>query len=384
MGIAGHSSKVSGAGWGTALPKEMTMVMSNKLTRRELFGSFGGAVALASLHYRATAAQSTPVRRTPDIGGALIILTTPYTESGEVDYDDLAHEVRFLNQCGTKSFVWGQLEFNLTKEQRFKCMEVVAKANQGQKAKFGLGAQGKDTAEMLDIARYAETLNPDMIISRPANSGSTQDDVRAYYTALAKATKRPVIIQTGGGSVLPSVEVLVDLARQYPNFGYIKEESTGNGQTVVERQIAECQNRPPLRSVMSANFALGLLYEMRIGVDGVVTGSAMFADVLTKMWDLHLQNKTDQVLDAYSKYMLVRRVPQIGDVDLYYFRKRGIFKPTTKLRPAGGGGRGNGSAGGNQEEQPPFTALQTAELDARFAALKPYLSGPVAEPGSTK
>jgi hypothetical protein len=135
---------------------------------------------------------------------------------------------------------------------------------------------------------------------------------------------------------------------------------------------------------MSANFALGLLYEMRIGVDGVVTGSAMFADVLTKMWDLHLQNKTDQVLDAYSKYMLVRRVPQIGDVDLYYFRKRGIFKPTTKLRPAGGGGRGNGRGGGNQEEQPPFTALQTAELDARFAALKPYLSGPVAEPGSTK
>jgi len=351
---------------------EMTMAMNNKISRRELFGTFGGAVALASLHYRMTAAQSAPVRKTPDVGGAVIILTTPYTATGEVDYEDLANEVRFLNKCGVKSFVWGQLEFNLTREQRFKAMEVVAKANQGQKAKFGLGAQGKDTAEMLDVARFAETLNPDMIISRPANSGTTQDDVRAYYTALANLTKRPVIVQTGGGSVLPSVDLLVDLARQFPNFGYIKEESTGNGQTVVERQTAECQNRPPLRSVMSANFALGLLYEMRIGVDGVVTGSAMFADVLTKMWDLHVQNKTSDVLDAYAKYMLVRRVPQIGDVDLYFFQKRGIFKPTTKLQPAGGRGR-------NQEEQKPFTAREVAELNARFSALKPYLMGPVGE-----
>jgi dihydrodipicolinate synthase/N-acetylneuraminate lyase len=344
--------------------------MTNTLSRRELLGTFGGAVALASLHYRNAMAQPASMRRAPDIGGAVMIMTTPYAPSGDVEYEDLAREVRFLNECGTKSFVWGQLEFNLTQEQRFKAMEVVAKANQGQKAKFGLGAQGRDTAEMLEVLRHAESLNPDMIISRPPNSGTTQDDVRAYYTALAKATKRPVIIQTGGGSVLPSVELLVQLAREFPNFGYLKEESTGNGQTVVERQIAECHSRPPLRSVMSANYALGWLYEMRIGVDGVVTESGMFADVLTRMWDLHLQNKTDDVLDAYAKYMLIRRVPQIGDIDLYFFKKRRVFKPTTTLRRE------------NRAAPPELTPLQTAELDARFAALRPYLSGPVGDFGT--
>ena len=343
------------------------MSRTTKLSRRELLGTFGGAITLASLDYRAVAGESDPMRRLPEVGGAVIILTTPYTASGDVDYEDLAREVRFVNECGAKSFVWGQLEPQLTKEQRFKAMEVVAKANQGQKAKFGLGAQGLDTAEMLEIARHAKSLNADMIISRPPDSGKTDNDLHAYYRALAAVTERPVIIQTGGGGVLPSVELLVDLAREFPHFGYIKEESSGNGQTVVERQILEVKNRPPLRSVMSANFALGLLYEMRIGVDGVVTGSAMFADVLTRMWDLHLQGKTDQVLDAYARYMLIRRVPQIGDIDAYFFKKRGVFKPTTQLR----------SGNGNRNQAPHFSAIEVAELDARFEALKPYLSGPV-------
>ena len=340
---------------------------THKLSRRELLGTFGGAIALGSLDSRSVAGDSVLSAHTPDVGGAVIILTTPYTESGEIDYEDLAHEVRFVNECGTKSFVWGQLEPQLTKQQRFKAMEVVAKASQGQKAKFGLGAQGNDTAEMLEIARHAVSLNPDMIISRPPDSGKTDEDLHAYYRALAKVTEKPVIIQTGGGGVLPSVGLLVDLAREFPNFGYVKEESSGNGQTVVERQMLEVKNRPPLRSVMSANFALGLLYELRIGVDGVVTGSAMFADVLTKMWELHLQGKTDQVLDAYARYMLIRRVPQIGDIDAYFFTKRGVFKPRTRVR----------SGSGKQAPAPSFSAIETAELDARFEALKPYLSGPV-------
>lgn len=340
---------------------------TSKLSRRELLGTLGGAVALASFDHRAAAAESDPRRSTPDIGGAVIILTTPYTESGEVDYEDLAREVRFVNDCGAKSFVWGQLEPQLTREQRFKAMDVVAKANQGQKAKFGLGAQGRDTAEMLEIARHALSLNADLLISRPPDSGKTNEDLHSYYRALGKLTDRPVIVQTGGGGALPSVELLVDLAREFPGFGYIKEESSGNGQTVVERQLLEVKNRPPLRSVMSANFALGLLYEMRIGVDGVVTGSAMFADVLTKMWDLHVQGKADQVLDAYARYMLIRRVPQIGDIDAYFFTKRGVFKPTTRVR----------SGNGKQAPAPSFSAIEKAELDARFEALKPYLSGPV-------
>jgi hypothetical protein len=41
-----------------------------------------------------------------------------------------------------KSFVWGQLEFDLTKEQ---VAAKVGEGNQGQKA-VRLGAQGKDTA----------------------------------------------------------------------------------------------------------------------------------------------------------------------------------------------------------------------------------------------
>ena len=40
--------------------------------------------------------------------GALIILSTPYTDTGEVDYEDLANEVAFLDRCGVHGLVWPQ------------------------------------------------------------------------------------------------------------------------------------------------------------------------------------------------------------------------------------------------------------------------------------
>jgi hypothetical protein len=41
-------------------------------------------------------------RAGPDHAGAFIILSTPYTASGAVDYEDLAGEADFLVRCGVQ------------------------------------------------------------------------------------------------------------------------------------------------------------------------------------------------------------------------------------------------------------------------------------------
>src|SRR5713226_5769496 len=168
-------------------------------------------------------------RAAPDkpMQGAFMILSTPYTSSKALDYEDLAAEVDFLERCGVQGLVWPQNASELsklTREERLRGMEVLAKAAKGRSPVLVLGVQGDDTKEMLDYASRAEQLAPDAVIAIPPKKARSLDDYREYYRALSKLTKRPVFIQTSGGSpgVEPTVEFIVELAREFPNFGYVK------------------------------------------------------------------------------------------------------------------------------------------------------------------
>src|SRR2546425_180895 len=97
--------------------------METVYTRR----SWLAAVGLTTLH-STPAAETTPNK---PIQGAFMILSTPYTISKAVDYEDLGGEVDFLNRCGVQGLVWPQLSSelpHLTKQERMRGMEVLAKA----------------------------------------------------------------------------------------------------------------------------------------------------------------------------------------------------------------------------------------------------------------
>jgi dihydrodipicolinate synthase/N-acetylneuraminate lyase len=193
------------------------------------------------------------------------------------------------------------------------------------------------------------------------------EDYLQYFRALASATARPVIVQTSGGnrSLPPSVDLIVQLAREYPNFGYVKEESD----PVLERMRAEVRQRPPMKGIFGASFGVGWLYEMRLGLDGVITGNAMFADLMARIWDLHERGRKDELRDAYSKFLLMRNLDeQVPGANLYIMKKRGIFK-TTVTRA---GAPVEGSAPKINQLTLPSDAID--EIDYRLAALKPYLS----------
>lgn len=333
--------------------------MRINFTRRECL-----AILASTAMRRPVRAQAAGKR----MRGALMILSTPYTEAGAVDWDDLVRETEFVERCGAHGAVWPQGSSgvaNLTKDERRRGMEVLAKAMQGKKAALVLGVQGKDTPEMLEYARGAEALAPDAMIAMPPSAAHSVDEYREYFRALAQVTKRPVIIQTSGGArdLPPPVELIVSLAREFPHLGYVKEESA----PVVERMTSEIAQRPPLASVFGASFAQGWLYEMRLGLDGVITGNAMYADLMARMWEFHERRQLVPLRDAFSRFLLMRNLSaQIPGTDLYVMKKRGIFKTTT-MRSGGAGAAARVSA-------LKLTADQIAEIEYRFAALKPYLS----------
>ncbi len=314
----------------------------------------------------------------PRIQGPFLILSTPFAAKGEVDFDALAKEARYVDWCGCPGMIWPQSGDSvdlLSTEEKRQGMEVLAKAARGfRTSALCLGVQGKDTAEMLDYARHAEKLAPAAMISRPPDSGKTQDDMRQYWSALASVTKRPVILQTTGGVAdkrpSPSVPLLVELAKRFPNFGYVKEEAG----SVLARMRALLKARPSIRRVFGARGGYGWLYELRLGAEGLITERAIYADVLTRVWELHKSGSDpDALRDAYSKFLLMTNLGKThpGDLrgyQLYLWKKRGVFQTMVSRHY---GPKRTIPAKPIYSEQK-LSNEQIAEIEFRFEALKPH------------
>lgn len=326
------------------------MPFTTKFTRRQTLAAIAAAAA-APLPAFTLAAENR-------MRGALMILSTPYTASGEVDYEDLAKEVDFCDRCGIDGLVWPQNSSEqryLSTEERLRGFEALAEANRGRDMVLVLGVQADDTAGMLEYARAAEALQPDGMIAIPPTTANSLAEIRDYYAALCEVTARPIFVQTSGGPDIElTIDFLVKLATEFPQCGYVKEEY---GQ-VHDRMLALQQYQPdPIRSVFGATLGRGWLYEMRIGTDGVMTGGAMYADVYAALWDLYEQGDQEAMRDCYSRLLLIQNLDQIiPGVRLYVMQKRGVFKTTVSRR-------GDYS----------FSPLEIAEIDYRFEALKPYL-----------
>lgn len=320
-----------------------------RLNRRQLLAS----LTASPLALRSLQADGKQMR------GAFIIAATPYKDEADkpVDFEDLAAEVDYLHTCGVQGMVWPQMasEFAfLSEDERMQGMETLAKAAKGKSPALVLGVQAPNKQQMLAYARHAQNLRPDAVIAMPPSEAASLDEYRDYYAALCKAVDLPVFIQTTGGAkgLLPTVEMIVDLAREFPNFGYVKEEA----KPVIERLTELAEHRPnPIKSVFSGAAGKGWTYEMRLGFDGTMPG-AMFADVYALLWELHLKGDRRKMREVFSKLLLMVNLDQqIPGVRNYVFRKRGIFKTAVSRRA-------NYS----------WNEAQRAEIDWNLDGLSPY------------
>lgn len=302
--------------------------------------------------------------------GIMPIVTTPYTPSGAVAFDDLAAEMRFFDRIGCTGAVWPQGSSDvglLTREERLRGMTVIAETCRPLRVASILGVQGANTAEMLDYAAHAERLNADAVIAMPpsAPEAQTEQAFYEYFAALARAVHRPVVLQTDlvgyRAALTPPVELILRLAREFPNLAYVKEESA----PLVARMKEEVRHRDLLRGVFGASGGDGLLYEMRLGLDGEMTGQGAYGDVMVAVFELSRQGRHAEAADAFAKWLLMKNCEEkIPGTQRTIFVKRGVFK-SAATRP--------GAVGGLRE---PLSADAIAEIEMRYATLNPYLRAP--------
>jgi dihydrodipicolinate synthase/N-acetylneuraminate lyase len=192
----------------------------------------------------------------------------------------------------------------------------------------------------------------------------TEEGYHAYFAALASAVRRPVVLQTSipgfRGAMTPSVDLILRLTREFPNIAYVKEESS----PLVARMKEEVRHHDQFKGVFGASGGDGLLYEMRLGLDGEMTGQGAYGDVMVAVFDRYKQGRKEEASDAFAKLLLMKNCEQkIPGTQRYVFVKRGVFK-SAAVRVAAVGGAVGGS----------LTPDAIAEIEMRFASLKPYLA----------
>jgi 4-hydroxy-tetrahydrodipicolinate synthase len=334
--------------------------MNIKLTRRDTLKLMGSAAigsgVLGGLPTPATATRPRAARDT-DLRGLFVILSTPYTDGGAVDYEDMAFQIEWLDHAGVHGLVWPQNSSDyprLTTEEIRRGFEVLTEANRGRSMTLVLGVQQDTTAEMVDLARFAERLQPDMMIAMPPKVGTSLADYRAYYSALARTTERPVMIQTQPN--LPGVEFdtdfILELAREFPHLGYVKEEA----EPVFDR-IQALVGKPEIQRVYSAMRGRYFAYDLRLGVDGLVSGMSMYADVFVRMWDAHLAGDWDAVRDLHGRLLVMLTCEtEIPGAGRYLLQRRGIFRSRAQR--------------GRRFE---LSDVEIAEIEHNLRGLEPYL-----------
>ena len=320
-----------------------------------------------------------------EMRGPFPIMSTPYHEDGAVDYEALAREAQWTDECGCPGVIWCQSNDAidlLTVEEKFRGFEACAKAVEGRKIVLALGANGTNATEMLEIAAEIERVasrHPTAkiaMISRPPDDARSQNDIESAWDALGRLAKRPVIFQTYGtkSTPTPSVELIVRLAERHPHaFGYVKEEAAG--WEANERMLKENAARPAMKTVFAGWGGWQWLLQLRhCGSEGLVTERCAYAPILGEIWRRYERGERGLPLtEAYAMYRLLvdqRNMPSgLRGYSLYLLEKEGVFRNMVsrqyeKAKVTEGGSFGAGRRW--KLETTTLSDLQKRELDLLY------------------
>jgi 4-hydroxy-tetrahydrodipicolinate synthase len=253
--------------------------------------------------------------------GIFPIMQTPYTDSGQLDTEVLAKEVKFLDHAGAHGVVWPQLASEwseLKPDERSAGAESIMAAAKGARCAVVLGVQGPDAEAARRYARQAEKLGPDAIIALPPRDSSNLDRVSDYYRAIAKECALPLIVQTIGDM---SVEFVLRMRKDIPTLRFVKDEA---GHTLS--RISEYQRVAPELVVFTGAHGKTMVDELSRGASGTMP-AASFADLYVQLWNYWQAGKREKAMEDLSRIsLLVNQLSAYGMPSIkYILHLRGVF-----------------------------------------------------------
>lgn len=264
--------------------------------------------------------------------GIFPIAQTPFTESDKLDVEALVKQLRFIDRGGVHGFVWPQMASEwstLTEAERLQGAEALLSAGRKLRPAIVIGVQGGSTQEAVRLARHAEKLGADAVISLPPAKADTAAQV-AYYQEIGKATALPLFVQAVGDM---SVAAILEMYRRTPTLRYVKDEA---GEPLLRMGPLREGSGGELK-IFSGSHGRTLIDEMMRGSSGSMP-AASFADLYAAAWDLWHQNKRNEATEMFGRAsVLIGEAVAYGIESLkYILYLRGVFSTwrTREKEPA--------------------------------------------------
>lgn len=234
--------------------------------------------------------------------GLGIALITPFNEDESVDYERLGRLVEYQLQNNADYLVvlgtTGETP-TLSEEEKTEIVDFVVSKVKGR-VPIVLGVGGNNTAAIVKRLQTESFVGIDAILSVvPYYNKPSQEGIYQHYSAIAKASKLPIILynvpsRTG---VNMQVETTIRLAREFDNIIAIKE-ACGNMD-----QINDIIKRKP-KEFMVLSGDDGIAYPLiTMGAQGVISviGNA-FPKEFGRMIRLSLQGEYESAREIHQKF----------------------------------------------------------------------------------
>ncbi len=165
-----------------------------------------------------------------NLSGMGVALITPFKEDESIDFEALSRLIEYLIQNGTDYLVvLGTTAETptLTEEEKNGDKKICSRTYEGAYSSCPrLG--GNNTRGIIDHLKKDDFSGYDAILSVvPYYNKPSQEGIYQHYSAIAQASKLPVILYNvpGRTGVNMNAETTLRLAKEYPNIVAIKEAS---------------------------------------------------------------------------------------------------------------------------------------------------------------
>ena len=326
--------------------------MSARFHRRALLAGAAGLGAAPLI-------QAQGSGKTAAFRGYWPILSTAIDANDAIDEAAMARQVEFCVQCGVQGIVWPQVisEFSVLSERERLCTVELLLKTAKRRIPVIAGVQTPSRRASSKLAAHAAEHGASAVIALPPYEGLPSiDAVAEYYKAIAAASKLPVFIQNTGGVWGPALPTsfVIQLAKDHPQFGHVKEEVTPS-----HPRFTEYAKSGVMKSIFSGTGGKFLPHDLAHGAHGSMNVSG-YADIAVKIWSLYTSGDRKGALALHAKLLAWLSLGEL---------QRGFAKAVLVRRGVFSSARSR-----NQAEPPPFPYPEDREaMDVYWSNLQPYV-----------
>ena len=259
--------------------------------------------------------------------GVYIVLATPFTEAGEIDYEGFGRNLdHYVSAKVHGVLVAGALGeyLTMTVDERKTLVEFASKRLGGQ-VPFMVGVTAHRPHQVIDLSNHAkDNGSVGVMLLPPPGTGLLYDEINAFYGQVTANIDIPVLLYNNPGS--SGMDMDVDLVRELskmPNMDAIKE-SSGDIKRITQIKTEFGDRLTPFCGWEDMH-----LESFCAGAAGWVCMGANFAPGLTRdLLDLFNQGEMDKARALSAKYTPIARYMEnagkVTQTTKYIMDKRGL------------------------------------------------------------